>query len=178
MLKMKDSEVENVIITAATYVKQEMHQLLEDIRKEREQINAYVGLDKQLTEFLKQKTSAKDVITAINVLLQNANQSPVNEVTLCTILDAAEVIRINKSDSLFNARLVHSANGIIVERYVPAEKFKKHIIDRIRERFDGDEIRNAEKRLGSLDSLSIQQLRELKERLLEKKQKVKVKSEV
>ncbi|HOK84691.1 MAG TPA: hypothetical protein PLP64_10785 [Pseudothermotoga sp.] len=175
---MTPKQVENVILGALAGLRIELQELVgyrqreyahvlsegdDQMRKAYEMISGFIPFSQHINRFFEEKTQAKDVISAINVLLGEAGQEPVNEVPIRVIFEAAEVLRINKSDPLFSARLVHTANGIQKEIYVPAEKVKRKLIEQLREDFE-EKIEKIEAK-SSLENLSIKQLIELREKL-------------
>lgn len=169
---MTPKQVENVILGALAGLRIELQELVGYRQREyaHEMISGFIPFGQHINRFFEdinrffeEKTQAKDVISAINVLLGEAGQEPVNEVPIRVIFEAAEVLRINKSDPLFSARLVHTANGIQKEIYVPAEKVKRKLIEQLREDFE-EKIEKIEAK-SSLENLSIKQLIELREKL-------------
>jgi len=124
------------------------------IRQELREIKSDSLFDQRVFSFLEQKTRAKDVITAINVLLREEGQEPVFEVTYGDILVACEVLRM-RQDPLYSARLLRCKSGLTIEKYVPEEKLRRMIMRRIKEHVGVD----------IPEDLTVEQLRELEEEL-------------
>lgn len=137
--------VENVILTAAAGIKAEIREL-----------NGDSG---QIHQFLSQKTRAKDVLGAVNFLLRQAGQDPVEEVSFFDILEAETVITVNKADPFFKARLVRYPAGLLAELYVPAGKYKEYLITKLRTYYP-KKVEKVEERK-PLESLKIKELEEL-----------------
>lgn len=125
------------------------------IRQELREIKSDSFFDQRVFSFLEQKTRARDVITAINVLLNEADQEPIFEVTYRDILVACEVLRL-KEDPLYSARLLKCKSGLTIEKYVPEEKLRRMIMLRIKEHVDVE----------IPEDLTIEQLRELEEEVM------------
>jgi hypothetical protein len=129
------------------------------IRHELRELKSDSIFDQRVFSFLEQKTSARDVITAINILLREANQEPVFEVTYRDILVACDVLRL-KEDPLYSARLIRCKDGLAIEKYVPEEKLKRMIMQRIKEHVDVE----------IPEDLTIEQLKELEEKVMKGRQ--------
>lgn len=125
------------------------------IRHELKELKSNSIFDQRVLSFLEQKTSARDVVTAINVLLNEADQEPIFEVTYRDILVACEVLRL-KEDPLYSARLLKCKSGLTIEKYVPEEKLKRMIMRRIKEHVDVE----------IPEDLTIEQLKELEEKVM------------